>query len=524
MGVWLSLGLLLGESSALAYPYGALRPGDQIMAGPTDGHVSAIHFNPAALRLSSGSHILAVAGTRATLGSYGRDTPLPTGFDPGQAGAQAADPVALGWAVSDMMVAASWDLRTEAVTLGFGVYTPYNDGTRYASAEDLAAGKDSGQLQRLSARYHAITDQTYSLWGTVAAAIRLRRGLFFGGGFEFAYTHSRLSFLRDLGDTTQPGGGDGLPCAGGGCEQWAGRQLIDLDVNGWGYGFTTGLLSEVLEDRLWLGVSYSSPLLTSIGTDVALEGRPTRPTWLGPSPDPAQPCGEGGRGARISNRDEPLRCASARVTRSFPHLVYLGARGRFDLERGRAAEAALSPDGQPKKSRLRPESVELSGWLRLTIPSSSLLRVAIDDTIFPPAELQIPTGQRTAVAIAFGVRQHWSWLSLAQEILYESPRSDPAAVSPMNLEGHKLDLSLAARLRLHRRISLQLTVGNTFALFEPGSGAGFSSDWALGCRASGYDITGDACQRVQAGWSLPSATGSYQLFMPHGIAGLELNL
>ena len=80
------------------------------------------------------------------------------------------------------------------------------------------------------------------------------------------------------------------------------------------------------------------------------------------------------------------------------------------------------------------------------------------------------------------------------------------------------------RLRRRCRISLQLTVGNTFALFEPGSGAGFSSDWALGCRASGYDITGDACQRVQAGWSLPSATGSYQLFMPHGIAGLELNL
>ena len=116
--MWLSLGLLLGESRALAYPYGALRPGDQVMAGPTDGHVSAIHFNPAALRLSSGSHILAVAGARATLGSYGRDTPLPAGFDPRQAGAQAADPVALGWAVSDMMVAASWDLRTEAVTLG----------------------------------------------------------------------------------------------------------------------------------------------------------------------------------------------------------------------------------------------------------------------------------------------------------------------------------------------------------------------------------------------------------------------
>lgn len=524
VGLLAGVGLLGDVTPAQAYPYGTLRPADQVMAGPADGHVSAIHWNPAALRLSSGSHILAVAGARGMLGSYSRDTPLPAGFDPAASGAQNADPAALGWAASDMMVAASWDLRTEAVTLGFGVYTPYNDSTRYAPQQDVDAGRESTTLPRLSTRYHAIADQTYSLWGTVAAAIRLRRGLFFGGGFQFAYTRSRMTLMRDLGDTTRPGSNDGLPCAGGTCEQWDQRQLLDLDVNGWGYGFTTGLLSEVLEDRLWLGLSYSSPLLTSIGTDVALEGRPTRPSWLGPSSDPAQPCGEGGRGARISNRDEPLRCATARVTRSFPHLIYLGARGRFDLERGRAAEAALSPGGTPAGSRLRPEAVELTGWLRLTIPTREDLRLAIDDSAFAPGELQIPTGLRTAFAVAFGVRQHWSWLSLAQEVLYETPRSTPAAVSPMTLEGHKLDLSLAARLRLHRRVALQFTVGNTFAFFENGSGSGFSSDWVLACRASGYNITAEACQRVQAGWARPAATGTYQLFMPHGIAGLELNL
>lgn len=524
-GVWLAGAVLLAEpTSAWAYPYGALRPADQVMAGPTDGHVSAIHWNPAALRLTSGSHIMAVAGARGSLGSYGRNTPLPAGFDPGQSGAGGADPAALGWVASDMMVAASWDLRTEAVTLGFGVYTPYNDATRYASPQDVEASADSPALQRLSTRYHAIADQTYSLWGTVAAAIRLRRGLFFGGGFQFAYTRSRMTLMRDLGDTTQPGGKDGLPCAGGVCEQWALRQLIDLDVNGWGYGFTAGLLSEVLEDRLWLGLSYSSPLLTSIGTDVPLEGRPTRPSWLGQSPDPSQPCGAGARGARISNRDEPLRCATARVTRSFPHLIYLGARGRFDLERGRAAEAALSLDGVRQGSRLRPEAVELSGWLRLTLPTREDLRLAIDDSAFAPGELSIPTALRPAIAVAFGVRQHWSRLSLAQELLYESPRSAPDAVSPMTLEGHKLDLSLAARLRLHRRISLQFTVGNTFVFFENGSGSGFGNSWALDCRNGGYNITSDACQHVQAGWALPVATGSYQLFMPHGIAGLELNL
>ena len=157
-----------------------------------------------------------------------------------------------------MMVAASWDLRTEAVTLGFGVYTPYNDGTRYASAEDLAAGKDSGQLQRLSARYHAITDQTIQPVGHGGGRDPTAAGLFFGGGLSLPTPTAALSFLRDLGDTTQPGEAMVCPALAGAASR-DGTSAHRSDVNGWGYGFTTGLLSEVLEDRLWLGISYLSP-------------------------------------------------------------------------------------------------------------------------------------------------------------------------------------------------------------------------------------------------------------------------
>ena len=513
--------LLLSSAVAAAYPHGGLRPAGQIFAGPADGHVSAIHFNPAALRLGSGSHILAVAGAQGYLGSFGRDTPLPAGFAPSQTAPEAAAVTPIGWAVSDMMVAASWDLRTEAVTLGFGVYTPYNDSTQYAPRADIDASRDSATLQRLSTRYHAIVDRTYSLWGTVAAGLRLRRGLFFGGGFQFAYTRSQMTLMRDLGDSPQPRGSDGLPCASGICEQWTQRQLIDLDVNGWGYGFNIGLLSELLDNHLWLGASYSSPLLTSIGSDVPLEGRPTRPGWLGPDLASSQPCGDGGRGARISDRDEPLRCGSARILRSFPHLIYLGARGRFDASNSDSLDAS----GQPEPSgRLRPVAVELSSWVRLSIPTRQDLRLSIDTSAFPPGELTIPLGLRTAFAVSFGVREIWNRLSLAQELIYESPRSDPAATSPLSLEGHKLDLALAARIHLHRRLSLLFTVGSTFVFFEPGSGSGFSSDWATACRRVAYDINSEACQRVQDGWAQPSATGSYLLIRPHGVAGLELNL
>lgn len=522
-GVLCGLALLMATGVAAAYPYGMLRPAGQLFAGPADGHVSAIHFNPAALRLGSGSHILAVAGAHGFLGSYGRDTPLPAGFSPSQNAQGAADPVAIGWAVSDMMVAASWDLRTEAVTLGFGVYTPYNDQTQYVPRSEIDDSRNSMALQRLSTRYHALVDRTYSLWGTVAAGLRLRRGLFFGGGFQFAYTRSQMTLMRDLGDSPQPRGSDGLPCASGACEQWAQRQLIDLDVNGWGYGFNLGLLSEVVDNHLWLGASYTSPLLTSIGSDVPLEGRPTRPVWVGPDLDAAQPCGDGSRGARISDRDQPLRCGSARILRSFPHLIYLGARGRFEPSSSPAD--SQDPSAPPDLSgRLRPLAIELSSWVRLAIPTREDLRLIIENSAFPPGELPIPLGLRTAFAVSFGVREHWNRLSLAQELIYESPRSDPAATSPLSLEGHKLDLSLAARIHLHRRVSLQFTVGSTFVFFEPGSGSGFSNDWALACRSIAFDVNTEACQRVQAGWALPSATGSYLLIRPHGVAGLELNL
>jgi hypothetical protein len=97
-------------------------------------------------------------------------------------------------------------------------------------------------------------------------------------------------------------------------------------------------------------------------------------------------------------------------------------------------------------------------------------------------------------------------------------------VSPANLEGHKVDLSLALRLRLARRLSLLLTVGATYVLFPADANSGFSPAYAQQCRAVDYDISSTACQLTQAGWAVPAAPGSYQLVIPHGVTGFELNL
>ena len=206
------LGLFALSGQARAYPYQSLRPADQVIGGPTDGYLSAFHYNPAGLRLFSGSQLMVVAGARGYLGGYGRSQTLPAGFAPDQSAGQPADSTRIGWVTSDMMVAGSWDLRSESVTLGFALYTPHNDETSYANRDAISG--QTPALQQLTTRYHAIADRTYSLWGTVAFGLKLRPWLYVGAGFQFSYTHSKLTLMRDLDPSTN----DGLSCAGGTCE------------------------------------------------------------------------------------------------------------------------------------------------------------------------------------------------------------------------------------------------------------------------------------------------------------------
>jgi len=512
---------ILLAGSAGAYPYQALRPADQVIGGPTDGYLSALHYNPAGIRLFSGSQLLVTAGARGYLGSYQPSAPLPAGFAPGQA-APPAESTPISWAASDMMIAGSWDLSTESVTLGFALYTPQNDAASYGDGDARSAA-----TQHLATRYSAIADRTYSLRGTLAVGLRIRPWLYAGAGFQFAYTRSRLSFFRDL----DPAFDDNLSCSspgGAGCEQWSQRQLIDLDVSGWGYGFTVGFLAEPINKRLWLGLSYISPLLTSAGAEVGLDGAPQRLPWESAAPD--TPCGFGASGLASARGDAPAACGAAHMVRSFPHIVYFGIRGRIPL--GRIGQSTTVNDEidsnmieeRPTSRRLGPWAVDISSWMRLSAPTRESITLSLDKGLFPPGQLILPLAQRPAVALAFAVRQLWPRLVLAQELMYESPRTDPAAVSPANLEGHKLDLSLAGRVKVQRRLWLLLSLGLTDVLFSEEAGARFSPALAGMCRQAGYDVTTFACQAVQEGWAVPSAAGSYWLLIVHGAAGLEVNL
>jgi len=495
------IGLLvaaLWPGGAAGYPYMELRPGGLSLSGPTDGQLGALHFNPAAIRLYPGSQVMAVAGANGYLGSYQRSTPLPAGFSPGSLTPTAAEPASIGWVNPDAMAAASWDLRTDAVTLGFGFYTPHMDFSDFSGGQ----GRSSPNLATLPTRYHLVSAQTYSLWGTVAVALRLRPWFYFGGAFNFAYVRSRQFFFRDL----DPNVHDDFACGGpaASCEQWESRIAIETDVANFGYGFSAGALFVPIEDRLFIGLSYISPLLTTRGDEVGLGGLPDRTTFQG-----TDGCGGSPLGARITRGDFAPSCGGALLSIAFPHLVYLGVRGRLPVY---------------SWSRYAPTSVELTGWARVTVPPRIGTELNLERRIFPQGLLALPLSLQPAVAVTFGVREHWRRLTLGEELLYESPRTDPTAVSPANLEGHKLDFSFAMRLRVRRQLSLVMTVGATYVLFAPDPGTRYSPGDAQICRAADYDISLVACQQTQNGWAVPQAPGSYQLVIAHGVAGFELNL
>ena len=67
----MAFGVALGvwqPATAVAYPYLALRPADFVLAGPADGHLSSLSYNPASIRVLSGREVLVQGGGSGLLG------------------------------------------------------------------------------------------------------------------------------------------------------------------------------------------------------------------------------------------------------------------------------------------------------------------------------------------------------------------------------------------------------------------------------------------------------------------------
>ncbi|HNI59238.1 MAG TPA: hypothetical protein PKW11_04800, partial [Pseudomonadota bacterium] len=242
---------------------------------------------------------------------------------------------------------------------------------------------------------------------------------------------------------------------------------------------------------------------------VALEGLPSELSW-----NDGSGCTGSWTGAKVTIGDKSSQCGAARLMMAYPHIIYLGGRLRF----------ALDPALEKAADSGRPRAVELSSWMRLTVPGHTDQELQVERRLLEPGLYTRPLSAQTAFAVTLGIRQYFQRVTLGQELLYETPRAAAGTVSPANIEGHKLDLSLSLRAVLHKRLSLLLSVGATWMFFAPETGQSYDPSLVELCRQSGYDVTSSACDAVQHGLAIPTAAASYTLGIPHGSAGLEINL
>lgn len=483
-------------SRADAYPHPPERWSGATLSGPTDGDLAALFYNPAALRLMSGGHIQLYGGAQGFLGGYQRAAALPGGFAPdGQAVSSEAP---IRWAAPLALGGFAWDLGSRSVTVAVAFSVPYSDFTRFP--------EDNGVT-----RYHAVSSATYSLWGSAGAALRLTDWLYVGGVFNFGHT---TAATRVFLDGVQPA--DGLPCSGS-CERYAARQDLSLGVSGWGYGFSAGLLVLPLP-RLWIGLGVVSPLFTSRGAVLYLDGFPAQRQ----SATAGTPCPPGISGACVATAQSTVLDGAALLT-ALPVVAHLGARYRL---------LGPTPDATPVRATSGLSYLDLVATLRLTAPPRGDQELRLQRTGFEdlPRTILWPRGLQTAVALDLSVRAAVGRLLLAPALLYESPRASSAAVSPANLESHKLNLALSVLFDLSssrwtsQRLGLLASFGATFYLFSGDSGAGFDAAEAARCRDAGLDLLNASCLRTRDGWAAPTAQGSYRLITVQGSLGLQLKL
>ncbi|HEX9102972.1 MAG TPA: outer membrane protein transport protein, partial [Polyangia bacterium] len=315
--------VLLVATRALAYPLMAPRPVPDAIAGPTDPHVAATFYNPAAMGYLRGIRFFADGAARLGLGNVQRDG----------AAAQTTDPVSL-----DGFVGLTWDLATETLNIGAAVYTPFSEFSSYGATGPL--------------RFHQQSLTFATLEETLAGAWQIERHVAIGAAFLVNETWLEDAYARDLA----PAGGSATVsqpnalCGGGPCgyENPLAEQQLRLRGFDHGFGFVVGLIVRP-DDRVWLGASYTNH---KAGGDVELSDQSR--AQVTPAPGQGAVCGGGaclGRDRVVLLLPEMVQ-AGVRVTAT-PTLdieaswrfIHYGARTALDvsLQSGSLGRAGVPP-------------------------------------------------------------------------------------------------------------------------------------------------------------------------------------
>ena len=454
--------LVLFATRALAYPLMAPRPVPDAIAGPTDPHVAATFYNPAAMGYLRGVHFFADGGARFGLGSITRD---------GSA-SQSANPIGF-----DGFAGLTWDLATETLNIGVAVYTPFTEFSSYAPTGPL--------------RFHEQSQTFATLEETLAGAWQIERHIAIGAAFLVNESWLDYGYARDLA----PAGGSatvsqpsalcgGAPC---GYENPLAEQQIKLRGFDHGFGFVVGLIVRP-DDRVWLGVSYTNH---KAGGDISLTD-PFR-AQVTPAPGQGPVCG----GGDCLGRD--------RVLLLLPEMVQAGVRvtvfPTFDIEASwrfihYGARTALD----------------------VSLQSGSLGNAAV------PPQFLLDRGLQNTYLVEVSTRhQVTPTLRLSPSLSFETSAVAADAVNPAAIDAPKLSAALTVEWRAWQKGSTTVTVGahvgaSGYILGRVRSR--FDAQAETACVDAAYSL--DACGKLNFGDALPSASGSYTYFVVDAGAALGI--
>ena len=228
---------------------------------PTTENATAIYYNPGAIALSTGTHIFidglialrkvtyerpasAVSPQNGVEGNPNYSNEYFEGANSGKA--------SLFNVAGAPFIGATSDFGTDFIYAGAAAYVPFGGGATWGKNEDfrdtgVSAGAVDGQQ-----RWYAIDGSIRSFYITGALAFKVKPAkLTIGVSGSAIYT----SF-----DTIRARNGDGTDnIVSGQPDDFAlkeGRSW--LQASGWQGGFAVGLTAEPIDDKLWIGASYTS--------------------------------------------------------------------------------------------------------------------------------------------------------------------------------------------------------------------------------------------------------------------------
>jgi hypothetical protein len=496
LGLAVLAAALFAARQAAASPIDDPYVGGLSFSGPTSGDLGAVYWNPAALGLMRGFHVM-VAGT-ARWSSISVDR-APIDPSSGAPGGPLATQATGAVTTRELRQPFQWPagpgsylalgFGSDRFTLAFAAYMPF---LQQIHVPVSASGDEPTRYQMLSLDLR-------NLALVPALAIRFGNDLRIGLAPGFLFSTGTIDFAEDTaldaGTAGLSAGCNGAPCGAENPDAAARVHVASgQGLSGARFSVTLGGGIYWAHRNVAVGLSYQSHPLGSPVTGVEVAG--------GQSSLTLPPRLAGG----------PLTCAGGTATR----CLFADASYRLPD----VVIAGVSWHARP--------GLDLSltvRWLWLHEQDRIDIRLVSPDLDASgvPAHIVLYRGFHDVVEARARVATWWrEWLRLGGELRVETSAVDAAAVNAAAVDGLKLEPVVLAQLRLARRFWLTAGYGLTIMPGVTVTQSAFDPTQATACADASGDLSKMACQGRAAGTARPTAAGTYTAFAQD--FGLTLNM